>query len=647
VYEQQIVPSGGLQAPRMQYYGQGEGLQSVGDTVMRAANDLQEQQRQREEDDARLWANGAAEQAQLDATGFAIKSQETAPPGADGYTPSVLKQFDDYATQAVANAPTPRAKELLQAHLARTRSSLGMSSMQWEANERVRYRGSLLEQSTDLAAKNVYANPDDAEFRYAKQIDAINQTQGIDERTRQEQREKARKDIAWYAVTGMIDKDPEGALKRLEAQSKYGARPDGTAKQNGWLGPLKLPDGGVATEYSVGITIGGKEVDIPTLVPTLTKAERDLMVNDIIPNEKPIPDSIIEKAAAHARKRIGEGKSPFAEGAESPGGPVRGSMWNMLTADEQAQAKRYAEQKKNEAETTSLASSFVTAANASIAMPVDPNVPIDVAGATSAAETRLAAQGVTLDDKQRLQLREYTERVAANVEMDRRRINQDRAATLNEMVEKNGGDLYAVIATPQGGSLYNSLPLEEQNHVRTYAEMKQSGADVVRNPKAFNELDTKPELLKVTNLGALRGQLTGEDIAYLEKKKESLLNDPQAEQKLMSDDKAIAAVTPSAILDDEDEWGRFKVAVKAAADRELAGTGKTTLGQKRLTEIAVEQAQIVMRKPGFLWGSTPVRRYEIPEAEREKIIEALQRAGYDEPSEAQIRDLYDEQQAAQ
>ena len=94
-------------------------------------------------------------------------------------------------------------------------------------------------------------------------------------------------------------------------------RADGTRKSKGFLGELNLPDGNVATEYSVGIELNGKETEIPTLVPTLTQDEVNQMTNNIIPNNEKIPDAIMNKAISHAKKRIGEGKSPFKEKGES------------------------------------------------------------------------------------------------------------------------------------------------------------------------------------------------------------------------------------------------------------------------------------------------------------------------------------------
>lgn len=115
--------------------------------------------------------------------------------------------------------------------------------------------------------------------------------------------------------------EADAAEKGGEAQpvlAFYGKRPDGTWKGTGWLGELKLPGGGVAGEYSVGVGIDGKETLIPTLTPNLSKDEIRLMVNDIIPGGKKVPDAILSKAVAHARARLAEGRSPFKNDGMDP-----------------------------------------------------------------------------------------------------------------------------------------------------------------------------------------------------------------------------------------------------------------------------------------------------------------------------------------
>lgn len=100
-----------------------------------------------------------------------------------------------------------------------------------------------------------------------------------------------------------------GRSEKLEGNRKdYGKRQDGTRKGKGWLGEYKRADGSISTEISVGVNIDGKEREIPTMVPGLTHQELKYLVEGGRPT-----DAIVDKAVAHARKRIKSGKSPFAD----------------------------------------------------------------------------------------------------------------------------------------------------------------------------------------------------------------------------------------------------------------------------------------------------------------------------------------------
>jgi hypothetical protein len=98
-------------------------------------------------------------------------------------------------------------------------------------------------------------------------------------------------------------------------KSDYGYRPDGSKKGTGWLGEIDLEDGSVATEYSTqsdAVTVDGKRIDFPTLVPTLTPEEVEVL-KKAIPSKGAIPESIMQKAIQHAKKRISENKPVFAD----------------------------------------------------------------------------------------------------------------------------------------------------------------------------------------------------------------------------------------------------------------------------------------------------------------------------------------------
>ena len=96
-------------------------------------------------------------------------------------------------------------------------------------------------------------------------------------------------------------------------------RSDGSVKSaQGFLGPVEnTVQGGTMTEVSIGTEINGKEMEIPTMVPTLTKDEvKTLSSMKLEGNARSIPESIIMKAKEHARMRLEQGKSPFYQDGE-------------------------------------------------------------------------------------------------------------------------------------------------------------------------------------------------------------------------------------------------------------------------------------------------------------------------------------------
>jgi hypothetical protein len=97
----------------------------------------------------------------------------------------------------------------------------------------------------------------------------------------------------------------------------YGDRSDGSAKGKGYFGELKNAKGQPMTEYSIGVNLDGEELEIPSLVPTLTQPE----VDHILKGGKPT-ESIVKKATAHARDRISQGRDPFAQDGENSSKPL-------------------------------------------------------------------------------------------------------------------------------------------------------------------------------------------------------------------------------------------------------------------------------------------------------------------------------------
>lgn len=115
-----------------------------------------------------------------------------------------------------------------------------------------------------------------------------------------------------YMHPALLTKQLSG--KRDETKKKdnteFGLRPDGTPKGKGWLGVIKMDDGNVMSEISIGIEIDGEEILMPSIVPTLSKEEIDFLKagGNVFENK-----TIVDKAVEHALKRRKEGKSPFKD----------------------------------------------------------------------------------------------------------------------------------------------------------------------------------------------------------------------------------------------------------------------------------------------------------------------------------------------
>lgn len=101
-----------------------------------------------------------------------------------------------------------------------------------------------------------------------------------------------------------------------ERLATYGNRPDGSPKGAGYYGEVQNPykPGEFSTELTIGVTVGGKPMDIPVLVPGLTTQEIRAVLK--AKGADDIPESAVQKAVAHAKLRMQSGKSPYADPGE-------------------------------------------------------------------------------------------------------------------------------------------------------------------------------------------------------------------------------------------------------------------------------------------------------------------------------------------
>jgi len=100
----------------------------------------------------------------------------------------------------------------------------------------------------------------------------------------------------------------DGGQPQKAISGSYGDRADGTQKGRGYFGELERPDGNISTELSIGVSFDGQETEIPLLVPTLSSEEVEYLLSG-----KEATKEIVKKAVDHAKLRMRDGKSPFAD----------------------------------------------------------------------------------------------------------------------------------------------------------------------------------------------------------------------------------------------------------------------------------------------------------------------------------------------
>lgn len=217
-YEARIEPNGQKLAANAQGLtidqSLGRSLENLGRTGQQVSSQLQTMQRKQDDDDAQAWIAKTMADTRLQWSKHALESRETAAPGGAGYTPALLKEFDEYAGKTLESAPA-QAKLALAQHLDSFKAGLGGDAIQWEAGQRRAYRVDTLSRGIGTAATVVEADPRQYEGALAEQLQSIDGLQmQPDDKLRLA--DQARKQLSEAAVLGQIARDPTSALRDLE-----------------------------------------------------------------------------------------------------------------------------------------------------------------------------------------------------------------------------------------------------------------------------------------------------------------------------------------------------------------------------------------------------------------------------------------------
>lgn len=102
---------------------------------------------------------------------------------------------------------------------------------------------------------------------------------------------------------------PDPAAQEM---ARWPKRADGSQKGLGYFGLIGRPAGQYSSELSVGVNLGNREMEIPSIVPTLSHDE----LNHLIGGGEPTT-AIMNKAVQYARLRMQQNKPVFATPQDS------------------------------------------------------------------------------------------------------------------------------------------------------------------------------------------------------------------------------------------------------------------------------------------------------------------------------------------
>lgn len=219
-YEQRTTTPTGLGAP-MPHAEAPSGLAALANAtagslhrVSKGLSDAAEAQFTVQEEEARAWSSSVLSDAKLKWTQTFIERQAAAPPNAPEFTPSLLKDFDEYANDTISKAPTAAAKRYLTARLGEFRTSLGEQALGFEAKARMDWRADQFSVAIDNTSKLMNTDPGQYKVSLAERLAEIDSS-SMPPVQKSALRQKAIDTISEAAVWSQVQRSPSAFLDSI------------------------------------------------------------------------------------------------------------------------------------------------------------------------------------------------------------------------------------------------------------------------------------------------------------------------------------------------------------------------------------------------------------------------------------------------
>jgi hypothetical protein len=189
------------------------------------------------EEDGKAYAGKTVSDAHVQWQDTFQQRQQAAKPGAQNFTPDLLKDYDTWSKTAIEQAPTDAAKRYLSQHLLSYRTQLAGQAINFEGNARIAWRTDEFTKSVDNWAVTVAKNP----TQYPLALSALQETlPEVGPVQREKLSEYARKALVQGAAAGMVQGNPEGAYNLLSLSTL----PQGAAGARDKSGTITAPTSG-------------------------------------------------------------------------------------------------------------------------------------------------------------------------------------------------------------------------------------------------------------------------------------------------------------------------------------------------------------------------------------------------------------------
>ncbi|KAG1452536.1 hypothetical protein G6F57_015914 [Rhizopus arrhizus] len=192
----------------------GEAVSRVGaglGQVAAAADRLQREQ-------STAWVSKATSDDQIKWLQRLNEMQDTAAPGAPDFTPSLLKEFDDYSAQALENAPEG-TRPFYREQLTRQRTYLGQRAVEFESKSQRSYITSQYQTGMESDAATIALDPSQYRERRAARVAAL-QSSSLPDGVKAKLLGESESTLAYAAGAATIDRDPHGAIQQLRTRAQ-------------------------------------------------------------------------------------------------------------------------------------------------------------------------------------------------------------------------------------------------------------------------------------------------------------------------------------------------------------------------------------------------------------------------------------------